>query len=191
MKLKQILAVIVCISIVGLYSCGNTQSGTASTEEQNKEICKKIFEAFDQNNTAVMDELVAENVVEHTPDPSMGDVQGLEGLKKVMNTYHNAFPDMKSTILNIVADGDMVVIHYTMEGTNTGSMGDMPATGKAIDVNGVDVIKITDGKATDHWGYVQEAKMMQQLGMMPSEESMMEDMASKEEGMNNEMENKK
>ena len=64
----------------------------------------------------------------------------------------------------------MMYVHFNMKGTNTGGMGpDMPATNKAMDVNGVDIIRFENGKAMEHWGYWEESKMMQQLGMAPAE----------------------
>ena len=44
-------------------------------------------------------------------------------------------------------------------------MGAMQATNKAIDVNGVDIVKFADGKGVEHWGYTEESKMMKQLGL--------------------------
>ena len=54
-----------------------------------------------------------------------------------------------------------------MIGTNTGPWGEMPATGKVMDVMGCDVMRFENGKAAEHWGYMEEAKMMMQLGLMP------------------------
>ena len=65
------------------------------------------------------------------------------------------------------ADKDMVIAHYTMTGMNSGPMGEMPATNKSVNVNGVDIVRFENGKAVEHWGYWEEMKMMQQLGMMP------------------------
>jgi hypothetical protein len=67
----------------------------------------------------------------------------------------------------MIADTTFVVTHYTMTGTNTGSIMGMPATGKKFNIHGVDIVRFVNGKCVEHWGYDEEMKMMQQLGMMP------------------------
>ena len=81
--------------------------------------------------------------------------------------YRASMPDMRQEWLHASTTGDRTYIHYRLTGTNTGPYGDMPPTGKAMDVMGVDIIRFADGKAVEHWGYMEEMKMMQQLGMMP------------------------
>jgi steroid delta-isomerase-like uncharacterized protein len=164
---KKLITLVVLAVAFCMASCGNMNksSDTASTEK-NKEAMKKVFDAFESGKTDGLENYVAENMIEHTKDPSIKGT-GLEGLKEAVTTYHAAFPDMKNTIYSMVADGDMVVAHFNMKGTNSGAMGGMPATNKPIDVNGVDIVRFENGKAVEHWSYSEEMKMMQQLGMMP------------------------
>ena len=83
-----------------------------------------------------------------------------------------AFTDNKMEDMHLIAEGDRVVAHYRWQGVNTGSMGEgMPATNKPIDVHSVDVLRFENGKVVEHWGYMEEMKMMQQLGMMPGDEA--------------------
>ena len=139
----------------------------AGAESVNKANVEAVFNSFMTGNVDGLEKLVDQNFVEHTPPPGF-DVNGLENFKKWVTINHNAFPDLKMTILDIVDQGDLVMVHYNWKGTNTGDMGpDMPATNKAVDCNGVDVMKFKDGKCTEHWGYFEESKMMTQLGMMP------------------------
>ncbi len=67
----------------------------------------------------------------------------------------------------MISHGDTVIAHVTMTGTNSGPMMGMPATNKSYKIDGVDIIVMKDGKAADRWGYFEDMKMMQQLGMMP------------------------
>lgn len=128
---------------------------------------RAVFAMFESGNTDGLDKYVDENMVEHTPPPGM-EMKGMQGLRDMISMQHNAFPDMKMTVHSITHGGDMMMVHYNMKGTNSGDMGpDMKATGKVMDIDGVDVIKFSGSKATDHWGYWEEMKMMVQLGMMP------------------------
>ncbi len=76
---------------------------------------------------------------------------------------------MKMTIISSALKGDMAYVAYDQKGTNTGSISpDMPATRKAIDMNGVDIVRFENGKAVEHRGYRDETRMMQQLGLAPT-----------------------
>ncbi len=113
-------------------------------------------------------EVIADNAIDHQGIPGV-DTNGLEGFKRVCAIYQGAFPDLKATLLSVATQGDRTFAHFHMTGTNTGAFMGMPATGKAIDIEGVDVMRFEGGKAVEHWGYVEEMKMMQQLGLMPAQ----------------------
>jgi steroid delta-isomerase-like uncharacterized protein len=144
-------------------------SATKATDNANIECFKKVYGMFESGNTEGIEGCVAENVVEHTPPPDV-TTTGLQGLKDIIAYHRAAFPDTKFTVLNITAKDGMVYCHFNMKGTNSGPMGKMPATNKAIDVNGVDIVRFENGKAVEHWGYWEDSKFMQQMGMMPPAE---------------------
>ena len=81
----------------------------------------------------------------------------------------SAFPDLKATIEDTIAEGDKVVIRMTWRGTHTGGefMG-IPATGKSVSIGVIDIIRISGGKAVEHWGQMDSMLMMQQLGAIPA-----------------------
>ena len=167
MKIQKITQLLVGCIVAGLVSCStpaNKEQNDATAK--NKEAMLKVNEAFSTGNLAGLENYVAENMIEHQPDP-MIKAAGLAGLKEAITTYRAAFPDMKITSVNMVAEGDLVISHINMKGTNTGPMGDMPATNKTMDVNGVDIVRFENGKGVEHWGYWEEMKMMTQLGLMP------------------------
>ena len=121
---------------------------------------------FSSGKLDELDKLIDANYVEHTPWP--GQEPGLAGLKKGFTEFRAAFPDMKITLNEVWADGDVVIGHFTQTGTMTGAMGTMPASGKPMNISGVDIVRIKDGKAVEHWGYSEEMKMAQQMGWMPA-----------------------
>jgi len=145
-----------------------TASGTDSTEEANKARFRAAYDIFSNGNLDALDTLVDANFTEHTPWP--GQEPGLAGLKKGFTEFRAAFPDMKMTLNHVWADGDVVIGHFTQTGTMTGTLGGMPASNKAMNISGVDIVRIKDGKAVEHWGYSEENKMAQQMGWMPSME---------------------
>ena len=133
---------------------------------KNKASMTKVMDAFNSGNMDGLENYVAADMIEHQQDP-MIKTTGLQGLKDAISMYRAAFPDMKFTSLEMVAEGDLVINHINMKGNNTGPMGEMPASNKLMDVNGVDVVGFENGKGVEHWGYWEEMKMMTQLGMMP------------------------
>ncbi|REJ82881.1 MAG: ester cyclase [Bacteroidetes bacterium] len=158
------------LSCALLISCSNPGSDAQNKQlEKNKVAMQKILESFSTGNVDNLGNYIADDCVEHTPDPNIS-ATGLEGVKQMIAMYRSSFPDMKVNIMSMTAEGDMVITHYNMTGTNSGPMGEMPPTGKSMNVNGVDVVKFKDGKATEHWGYWEESKFMEQLGLMGAPE---------------------
>jgi steroid delta-isomerase-like uncharacterized protein len=139
--------------------------------EENKAIAQAILDMFvGKMSLDRAGDYIAANSIDHQGIPGV-DTNGVEGFKRVVTIYHGAFPDMTMVNDFVVAEGDKVVAHFKATGTNTGDFAGMPATGKSIDIEGVDVMRIADGKAVEHWGYFEEQKMMEQLGLMPEQPS--------------------
>ena len=79
-----------------------------------------------------------------------------------------AFPDLKVTVHDQVAEGNMVATRMSFGGTHTATFQGIPPTGKAINVSGVIIDRIVDGKITEHWASFDAMGMMQQLGVIPT-----------------------
>ncbi len=169
--MKHILALL-CISTLLLSSCMKKEGATSettmktdSTKTKNIENYKLVTAMFSSGKMDDLNKYIDDNMNEHTPWPGMK--QGLAGLKEGMAGFRASFPDLKITPKEVTSDGDWIFAHYNMTGTNTGSFMGMPATGKKIDIDGMELIKLTNCKATDHWAYDEGRKMMEQLGLMP------------------------
>lgn len=174
-----------------LASCGD--AGNEPMASQHAEIMKAdstskaqvaeqeakaraVFEMFNTNDLGELENLVAADFVDHQMPPEITST-GHQALREMMAMYHTSMPDLHQEWLDASTSGDRTYIHYRLTGTNTGPWGDMPATGKAVDVKGVDILRFADGKVVEHWGYMEDMKMMQQLGLMGGEEA--EEMANK------------
>jgi len=134
--------------------------------EENKAIQRRIYEAYSQGDLAALDELIAPDNISHA-EPIPGQEPGLEGLKKVLTMFRSAFPDITMTPDVMIAEGDKVATHVVTQGTNTGEFMGNPPTGKEIKMESFDINRFADGKLVEHWGHVDVAKMMQQLGVAP------------------------
>src|SRR5262245_22313940 len=98
---------------------------------ENREIVRRsLEEGFNNLDLAVIDELGAADYVDHAPIP--GQAPGPEGVKQSFIALHSAFPGIRSTIEDMVAEGDRVVVRTTLRGTHGGPFMGLPPTGKEI-----------------------------------------------------------
>jgi steroid delta-isomerase-like uncharacterized protein len=140
-----------------------------STEE-NKALVRRVWEeAFNKRNLAVADELLAQNSVNHEA-PAGPPYGGPEDLKQIISRLTSAFPDHHTIIEDMIAEGDKVMIRTTFSGTHQGLFMGIPPTGKRFSLQQIHVVRIVDGKATEHWGVFDNLSMMQQLGVIPARE---------------------
>ena len=138
--------------------------------EQMKQATQRFFDMWLTGKADGIEEFVGENFTSHNPIPGVTST-GIQQMKDMIAVSSSTFTGSKVEDMNMTADGDRVVAHYRWKAVNTGSMDEsMPATNKPIDVYGVDIVRFENGKIVEHWGYMEEMKMMQQLGMMPGED---------------------
>jgi predicted ester cyclase len=137
------------------------------TTEQNKAIVRGLYKAFEANDQASLNDLLAPDLVAYshaTPGPQdrAAHVQGISG-------WNATFNETRFTIEDQIAEGDRVATRVTLRAVHSG--GDfqgLPPTGKRIAVSGISIERIKDGKIverrvdSDWWG------MMQQLGLIPT-----------------------
>ena len=137
------------------------------SSEQNKALASRLVEeVLNQGNIRVIDEITSPDFVENEALPP-GIPPGREAPKALFSMLFNGFPDFHATIEHLIAEGDTVVLHMTWTGTQQGEFMGIPPTGRRISVNVIDIIRIANGKLAEHWGIMDNATMMQQLGVMP------------------------
>lgn len=79
-----------------------------------------------------------------------------------------AFPDLQTTVVQEIAEGDLVSVLWTATGTNPGEGNGLPATGKKVNARGITVWRIVNGKLTEEWSEFDQLRIMQQLGLVAS-----------------------
>ena len=136
------------------------------SEEHNKEVTRRFSaEVWGEGNVALANELIAPDLVEHTPFPA--PTPGLEGHKQVLAMFRSAFPDLKVTVDEVFAEGDWTCLRWHGDGTHTGQLMNIPPTGKSVHVTGIDVLKLENGKIKERWAELNALGLMQQLGVIP------------------------
>jgi steroid delta-isomerase-like uncharacterized protein len=131
---------------------------------------RRVYDLISAGDIDGFSELVAEDFVEHEETPGLEPMK--EGVKQFFHMYKAAFPDLRMEVQDLLASGEKVVARVRATGTHQGEFLGMPATGKLVDVQLIDVIRFgDDGLAHEHWGVVDALAMMQQLGAIPEDPS--------------------
>jgi predicted ester cyclase len=138
--------------------------------EQNKALFRRFNEEFfNKGNMSLADDLLAPDFVEHEELPP-GISRDRQGVKQVATMLRNAFPDFTSTIDDIIAEGDKLVVRATWRGTHKGEFMGISPTGKRVSFGVIDMIRFAGGKCVEHWGQMDSMSLMQQLGAIPTPE---------------------
>jgi predicted ester cyclase len=120
-------------------------------------------EVVNGGNIDAIDNYVTDDMVEHQSLPP-GTPKGAAGVKAYFKMVHEAYPDLHGTPTLILADGDKVFIYATWEGTNKGKFMGKPASNKKDTWGVVDVIRLVNGKAVEHWGWDDKTGALTQPG---------------------------
>jgi predicted ester cyclase len=158
---------ILLLLAAGFASCNNADNGSSNDKEAtNKALVQRFYdEVVNAHNPNLIDSFCHAEFTDHDPSPGHSG-KGSADLKANFTELFASFPDVRMTTDFMVANGDTVAVYMTLTGTNSGAMGNMPATNKQITIKGIDIVALRDGKATDRWGVFDNMTMMAQMGMM-------------------------
>ena len=128
---------------------------------------RRLFELLSAGDIDGFGEHLADEFVEHEEVPGFDPSK--EGVKQLFHMYRAAFPDLRMGPEDVLASGDKVVARVRVTGTHQGEFIGMPATGKNIEVQVIDIMRFgEDGLVREHWGLFDALGMMQQLGAIPA-----------------------
>ena len=134
--------------------------------EENKSVVQHILEdIWNAKNPTLITHHIAPDHVIYNPD---GAHHGLEGYKKLYDTWTRAFPNLRFTIEDQVAEGSKVMTLFTFSGTQDGKLGEIDPTGREVSVTGVLVCRLAEGKAVEEKGVWDSLRLMQRLGVVPN-----------------------
>lgn len=129
---------------------------------------RRFYERVNAGDVDGLGELLADDFVEHEETPGLSPTK--EGVKQFFAAFLAAFPDLRMDSEDVIMSGDKVVARVRVTGTHEGDFMGMPPTGKAIDVQAIDIVRFGDDDlAIEHWGVTDSLKMMQQLGVVPEQ----------------------
>lgn len=162
---------------MGSDAIGGDGEAAAATEGQfnpAEESRRLLEETFNNGDFALVDQLIAPDAVNHDPaEPAhMRGLRGPEVLRRTVQMYRAAFPDVRMTVDDVIAAGDKVVLRWHSEGTHRGELEGLAPTGARGSVTGISIDKWKDGKVVESWTQWDNLGLARQLGAAPPEGSM-------------------
>ena len=139
--------------------------------DANKQLARRYFDdIINGRRFDLCHEIVARTYVEHAAAPfsdsEPGEVDGPDATTATVRWLLEQFPDLHFTIDAVVAEGDLVCIRATGEGTNLGPMGPVPATGKRFRSLSSHWFRVSGGRLVEHWATRDDLTSMLQLGVV-------------------------
>jgi predicted ester cyclase len=131
--------------------------------EKNKAVVRRFNqEVIGEGNLESFKELMDEQFVNRSAPEGMSN--GADGMIYFFNEIlRPAMPDIQVTIHQQVAEGDLVTTRKTIGGTHTGTFLGIPPTGRAVNIDVIDIVRVKDGRYFEHWGITSLSEVLAQL----------------------------
>jgi len=150
--------------------CTSCNDKTATTtddpkmaqEQKNMAAFNEVTDAFQTGDASKIDSVVAEDFVDHS---DRGDIKGRDSLKALITMMHNTYKDMKTDVHNTAANDDYVYGWMTNSFTSDGAMG-MPKG--PVTMSAIELVKFKDGKAVEHWSFMDMRDMAKMMPPPPN-----------------------
>jgi predicted ester cyclase len=114
---------------------------------------------------AVLHATISPHLVNRTP-MTENPAGGVAEVEEIFDMFHAAFADFAVEVHRQFADGDAVMTYKTFTGTHTGAFQGILPTGRAVRFDVMDVVRLTGGQIVEHWGVVDQAGLLRQLGVL-------------------------
>ena len=120
------------------------------TEASLRESYQAIISAVAARDLDALDRVIDEDITDHNAVP--GQVAGRAGIDYWVGMMHDAFGDLVGVVEDMVVEGDKVAARVTWHGTHHGDFVGIPGTGRSVTMQSVQILRFTNGMATDWWG---------------------------------------
>ena len=140
-----------------------------NTTQANKDLVHRLYNTLmAEGDVTAAQEILATGYVDHDI-PGLGE-GGRAELIQAVQGVRAAFPDIKPTLPQTLAEGDLVSVRVIARGTHTGAPfpPGIPASGKSITWKEIHIFRCQDGQIVEHWGVFDMLGILQQLGAIPS-----------------------
>ena len=139
-----------------------------SINEENKDLVRRFGEAMNNRQLNALDEMVAPDFIRHCQATPEWTVESLEQFKEFLRQDNTVFPDSIQIPRHLLAEGDMVAVWVTYEGTQKGQMGLFPPSGRRMALDFGAFLRIRNRKISEMWVTWDNMAALAQLGYLPS-----------------------
>jgi predicted ester cyclase len=140
------------------------------TAEHNKALVARLFdELVNKRNLSQISQFLTPDFKRHDIGRLFPDRIGTEGTKDHLSMLMGGIPDLRTELIDVVAEGDRVCARYVMYGTHKGELFGRPGTGKSVRWEGINIYRIADGKIAETWQLADGIRLLQQTGVLPRE----------------------
>lgn len=131
-----------------------------------KDVVGRFYEEVaNRGNLDLIDQTLHDDFVEHEEMPGVPATK--EGTWMMFQMLRGAFPDLNMAVQDMVEEGNLVAVRVRMSGTHEGEFMGMPGSGRTFDIQVMDFLEFSGGQVIAHWGVMDAAGMMEQLGVAP------------------------
>ena len=135
--------------------------------DRNKAVVRRLFEVWNSRKLDLIEELyAADYVADYRPYAPLQ--HGYDAIKGMIQRAHAAFPDYHEELEEMIAEGDKVVVRFTITGTQLGQWGPLPPTGKPVSFEEIVILRFVDGKVAEQRGLPDNLAALRQLGVVPT-----------------------
>ncbi|MGO9087634.1 MAG: ester cyclase [Candidatus Sulfotelmatobacter sp.] len=141
------------------------QAQPASEQEKNKTVARVFFEEV-LGNQGNLERYADFHTADYVGHGSKGDFTLAEDLAAARD-MRKALPDMQNAVNHMVAEGDLLLVHWTLSGTNTQAGWGLPGTGKPVKISGMTLFRFKAGKISEEWNAYSILGVLKEAGLYP------------------------
>ena len=130
--------------------------------EANKQLLRQYHAAWSSGDTQALRQLLTDDCINH--NLATGETRGVEFEVEACQIWHRSFTDVHVSVEHLVAEGDKVTVYWQLRSVHSGKFLEIDATGKIVNVPGMEINRILDGKIAEIWRLSDTMSLMQQLG---------------------------
>lgn len=168
---RRILVLVMVVSASMVLTAVTLVRAQDETEDVSEEVIADIAQRYtddiwNKRHMAVGEALFSDDFIDHHPIP--GQLPGREGFLDTVELYLTAFPDLAVVNDDVFGSGDRIVVRWTATGTHDGELMGIPASGNAVTITGIDILRIADGQIAERWAEDNALQLMGQIGALGS-----------------------
>jgi uncharacterized protein len=170
-SLKNVAVTLICIGGLAISGCQEPKKEIEEPAADPVEAQIEFYSnAWDEiiNNARLdyfNDSIFTTDIIIHAVPEN---IVGIDSVKAYYANYLTGFSDISFTIKDVFGQGDKIVKHWNFSGTHTGDFFGIPATGKTVSIDGVTLVRMSDGKIAEEQDFMDNLDFMTQLGLIPA-----------------------